>query len=577
MRNLSRRATTALMAVCVLFALFVSAIGVIGILGVRSATQSGSEIATGELTTSTMTAQLARSMDLVYSTAERALYSGDVGQRVELMSSLSSQLIPKVDVLLGDLQVLHVSDPPAEIRDFQLFAKQWRTVRNLLSSSIVLGGSGQMTAPRLTLIYQPLSRDIDRLIVNEQGYADAQADQASSKSAGTLWTIVGAIALALTTCALLAWTGTRRIRKVVGPEQDQVEFAETLQIAGDEEEAHQLLQRHLERSLVGSTAVILNRNNSADLLEAVTPLPSGSSLAESLRGAQPRSCLAVRSGRSHFESTAHPGLLPCSVCSVCPGNSTCVPLTVGGEVIGSVLLNRETACTESEDQRIRESVSQAAPVLANLRNLAGAEVRAATDGLTGLPNKRAVTDTMKRMFAHASRTGSSLTLVLLDLDHFKQINDQHGHPVGDQVLANVGAILRRALRAGDFAARNGGEEFALILPGTDASTGYLIAERVRAAIADITLPGIDVSVTASLGVAGFPEHASTPERLERLADAALYVAKRSGRNRSESADPTIETDALDETSLTARDSMEAGHANGAQAPNHEKDVQGRAR
>jgi diguanylate cyclase (GGDEF)-like protein len=564
------------MAVCVLFALFVSAIGVIGILGVRSATQSGSEIATGELTTSTMTAQLARSMDLVYSTAERALFSGDVGQRVELMSSLSSQLIPNVDVRLGDLQVLHASDPPAEIRDFQLFAKQWRTVRNLLSSSIVLGGSGQVTAARLTLIYQPLSRHIDRLIVNEQGYADAQADQASSMSAGTLWTIVGAIALALTTCALLAWTGTRRIRKVVGPEQDQVEFAETLQIAGDEEEAHQLLQRHLERSLAGSTAVILSRNNSADLLEAVTPLPSGSSLAESLRGAQPRSCLAVRSGRSHFESTSHPGLLPCSVCSICPGNSTCVPLTVGGEVIGSVLLNRETAHTESEDQRIRESVSQAAPVLANLRNLAGAEVRAATDGLTGLPNKRAVTETMKRMFALASRTGSSLTLVLLDLDHFKQINDQLGHPVGDQVLANVGAILRRALRAGDFAARNGGEEFALILPGTDASTGYLIAERVRAAIADITLPGIDVSVTASLGVAGFPEHASTPERLERLADAALYVAKRSGRNRSESADPSIEADALDEASLTARDSMEEGHPNGAQAPNHEKDVQGRS-
>lgn len=564
------------MTVCVLFAVFVSAIGVIGILSVRSASHSGSEIATGDLTTSTMTAQLARSMDLVYSTAERALLSGDVGQRVELMSSLSSQLVPQVDARLGDIQALHTSDPPAEIRDFQLLAKQWRTVRNLLSSITVLGSSGQVTAARLTLIDQPLSRHIDRLIVNEQGYADAQADQASSKSAGTLWTIVGALALALTTCTLLAWTGTRRIRKVLGPEQDQVEFAETLQVAGDEEEAHRLLRRHLERSLVGSTVVILNRNNGADLLEAATPLPSGSLLAESLRGAQPRSCLAVRSSRSHRESTTHPGLLPCSVCSICPGNSTCVPLTVGGEVIGSVLLNRETAYTESEDQRIRESVSQAAPVLANLRNLAGAEVRAATDGLTGLSNKRAVTDTMKRMFAQASRTGSSLTLVLLDLDHFKQINDQHGHPVGDQVLASVGAILRRALRAGDFAARNGGEEFALILPGTDASTGYLIAERVRAAIADITLPGIAVSVTASLGVAGFPEHASTPEHLERLADAALYVAKRSGRNRSECADPTIETDALDETSLTARDSMEAAHPNGAQPPNHEKDVQGRA-
>jgi diguanylate cyclase (GGDEF)-like protein len=190
--------------------------------------------------------------------------------------------------------------------------------------------------------------------------------------------------------------------------------------------------------------------------------------------------------------------------------------------------------------------------LANLRNLAVAEIRASTDGLTGLPNKRSVTDTLKQMFAQAARTASPLTLILLDLDHFKQINDQRGHPVGDEVLANVGAVLRSALRAGDFAARNGGEEFALILPETDLSAGYEIAERVRNAIADITLPGVDVSVSASLGVAGYPDHASTLERLERSADAALYVAKRSGRNRTELADPAGENVALDATSLNGR-------------------------
>jgi len=175
-----------------------------------------------------------------------------------------------------------------------------------------------------------------------------------------------------------------------------------------------------------------------------------------------------------------------------------------------------------------------------LRNLAIAELRAATDGLTGLPNKRSVTDTLKRMFAQASRTGTPLTLVLLDLDHFKEINDRHGHPVGDLVLANVGAVLRTALRAGDFAGRNGGEEFALLLPDTDISAGYEIAQRVRAAVGEIILPGVDVAVTVSLGMAVYPDHASTPERLERLADAALYVAKRSGRNRTELADPASE-------------------------------------
>ena len=206
-------------------------------------------------------------------------------------------------------------------------------------------------------------------------------------------------------------------------------------------------------------------------------------------------------------------------------------------MIGSVLLNHAVPYAEAEQQRIRDSVSQAAPVLANLRNLAVAEIRAATDGLTGLPNKRAVTDAMKRLFAQASTTASPLGLLLIDLDHFKQINDEWGHPVGDQVLANVGAVLRSVLRARDFAGRNGGEEFAVLLPDTGIPAALEIAERIRAAIAEISLPGADVSVTASLGVVGFPDHATTLERLERLADAALYIAKRGGRNRAELADP----------------------------------------
>jgi diguanylate cyclase (GGDEF)-like protein len=489
-------------------------------------------------------------MDLVYSTAERALLTGDASQRVTLTSSLYSQLIPQVDIELTNLRTLHAADPAKEFRAFQLFADQWQTVRNLLISSEVIGASRQATSVKLTQTYQPLSRHIDRLLVNEQAYADVAADQASAISTAALWRIAGAMTLAVSTCIWLGWAGTRRIRKLVEPEQHQSDFAETLQMAGDEVEAHRLLQVYLERSLAGSTVVVMNRNNSADRLEAVTPLPSGSPLVESLRGAQPRSCLAIRSGRIHGESTTHPGLLACSVCSICPGSSSCVPLTVGGEVIGSVLLSRENPFTEPDEQRIRGSVNQAAPILANLRNLAVAEIRAATDGLAGLPNKRAVTDTMKRLFAHAFQTGSPLTLILLDLDHFKEINDRHGHPVGDQVLATVGAVLRGVLRSGDFGARNGGEEFAIVLPDTDVSTGIQIAERVRVAISGITLPGVDVSVTASLGVAGYPDHASTLERLERLADAALYVAKRSGRNRAELADPANESQAFEKVVTT---------------------------
>lgn len=144
----------------------------------------------------------------------------------------------------------------------------------------------------------------------------------------------------------------------------------------------------------------------------------------------------------------------CQVCGDCLGQSTCTPLTVGGEVIGSVLLTGPQPPTPEEEQRIRTSVAQAAPILANVRNLAIAELRAATDSLTGLPNKRAVNDTLKRMLAQSSRTLSPMALLLLDLDHFKDINDRFGHPVGDQALASVGAALTSVLRESDFAGRN---------------------------------------------------------------------------------------------------------------------------
>ena len=132
----------------------------------------------------------------------------------------------------------------------------------------------------------------------------------------------------------------------------------------------------------------------------------------------------------HSQNGGRAPLLSCPVCAPLPGASSCVPLMVGGEVIGSVLLSRPAPYSAAEEQRIRESVGQAAPVLANLRNLAVAEMRAATDGLTGLPNQRAVADALNRMFAQAAATQAPLALLMLDLDHFKQVNDQHGPPGG---------------------------------------------------------------------------------------------------------------------------------------------------
>jgi diguanylate cyclase (GGDEF)-like protein len=313
----------------------------------------------------------------------------------------------------------------------------------------------------------------------------------------------------------------------------QREFTEIMQITRDEDEAYRLLSRHLQRSLDGSEVLVLNRNNSRDRLEPMTEVADGSPLAEKLKGAEPSSCLAIRLGKTHERSAEVEPLLICELCGETGGNSTCVPSLVGGEVIGSVLVQHRAPLGESSKRRIEESMTQASPVLANLRNLALSQARALTDGLTGLPNRRSIDDTLKRMAAHAGRASSPLAAVLFDLDHFKQVNDLFGHEKGDEVLAAVGVAITSNLRASDFAGRFGGEEFILLLPDTNKQGAVVVAENMRKAISGLEVSGVSRPITASFGVAAAPEDAAGPAQLLRAADRALYLAKSRGRNRTE--------------------------------------------
>jgi len=280
----------------------------------------------------------------------------------------------------------------------------------------------------------------------------------------------------------------------------------------------------------GSEVILLKRNNSANRLEPVTGVAADGELARRLVAAQPRSCLALRFARMHREGFGRDPLMHCEVCSGCAG-SLCEPLVVGGQVIGSVLLTRPERLDGDDAARVRSTVAQAAPMLANLRNLALAEYRANNDSLTGLPNKRAAEDTLKRMVAQAGRSVTPLAVMLLDLDFFKQVNDRYGHSKGDEVLAAVGTCLQSALRANDFAGRFGGEEFLVLLPETGRVSALVVAEKIRHAIASIVVPELDRDVTASLGIAVLPDHAGHAAGLLREADHALYTAKATGRNR----------------------------------------------
>ncbi|HET9103221.1 MAG TPA: diguanylate cyclase [Solirubrobacteraceae bacterium] len=375
-------------------------------------------------------------------------------------------------------------------------------------------------------------RRLNAIYAVQLGY---RRDRALTRSTWLGVGVTGLVCVLLVLCGL--WLVRRLGRREAQRLRRQQELRELLQVSASEDESRDLLIRHVERSVPRSAAAVLNRNNSDDRLEVV--INKSASPSAALRGLpadqlRPRSCLAVRLSRTYRSEPGDTPLLECEVCGKIGTSILCEPLLVGGQVIGSVLIASEASIDHEQADRLRESVTQAAPILANQRNLALAERRAASDALTGLPNRRAADESIKRMTAHAGRTITPLSAVLLDLDHFKQINDLHGHDRGDKVLAAVGGLLAANVRASDFAARFGGEEFLLLLPDTDRDGALELAEKLRRSIerADIGQIG---RITASFGVATLPMDAVEPEQLLRKADRALYAAKARGRNRVEVA------------------------------------------
>jgi diguanylate cyclase (GGDEF)-like protein len=164
---------------------------------------------------------------------------------------------------------------------------------------------------------------------------------------------------------------------------------------------------------------------------------------------------------------------------------------------------------------------------------------AITDELTGLRNRRNLFQRLAEEADRSLRYAHTTCLILLDLDHFKKINDDHGHPAGDAVLRAVGDTLRQYCRHSDIAARYGGEEFALLLPETRPAEAAAVAEKLRAAIQARTITlenGVELHVTASFGVACYQQGKEGVTHLIEQADQALYRAKDKGRNRVERAE-----------------------------------------
>jgi diguanylate cyclase (GGDEF)-like protein len=232
-------------------------------------------------------------------------------------------------------------------------------------------------------------------------------------------------------------------------------------------------------------------------------------------------------------------------------SSLMVPLVIGGQVVGSLEVSEVVYprhFTEQETGLCMALGEQAAMAIRNVqlyRRLQAQnetiELQATTDGLTGLFNHRYFWERLRDEVARAQRYGHPLSLLMLDLDDFKHVNDRFGHPVGDELLRAVGGALQSELRQGvDCATRYGGEEFAVILPSTESELeggaldgAVTTADRIRAAVAGLRPPVDDPAwrgITVSIGVATLPVHASDAEELVTRADQALYWAKARGKD-----------------------------------------------
>ncbi len=212
-------------------------------------------------------------------------------------------------------------------------------------------------------------------------------------------------------------------------------------------------------------------------------------------------------------------------------------LSLEGINYGGLTLSRRLRFAEEELEILEHLLGVAICPIRNACRYASVQQAALTDSLTGIPNKRALDEALARECSRGERHGDTCSLILCDLDHFKQVNDNYGHVVGDHILKAVAQELRKATRNCDELYRFGGEEFAVLLPHTDQDQAYQVAERIRKFINTIRVNcgESDVQTSASLGIAMRLKD-ENPDHWVARADHILYCAKRAGRNCTRLAD-----------------------------------------
>lgn len=311
-------------------------------------------------------------------------------------------------------------------------------------------------------------------------------------------------------------------------------MGELLQSSLSPEDIRRVVSHTAEDLLPDLSGAFYVFNNSRDRLDILGVWGSRGLPPQLPEHFAPHDCWALKRGRPHGRVAGD--RLRCDHAADERSCTLCVPMQARGEVYGVLQFfdpaERQLPQAEAElAQAVADGVSLA---LANVALREKLRNQALRDELTGLYNRRFLEETLPRLLAHAERRGAPIAVLMLDLDHFKQVNDRYGHAVGDAVLREVGALLLARLRRMDVACRYGGEELVVLMPDCSAVDALARAQEICAMVrglrdrADSSLP----AVTISAGVAAWPEHGEQMGKVLEAADAALYAAKRQGRDRA---------------------------------------------
>ena len=214
-------------------------------------------------------------------------------------------------------------------------------------------------------------------------------------------------------------------------------------------------------------------------------------------------------------------------------SEVCIPLVSLGELIGVLALesSRKDAFDRADIAPLESVADISANAIQNAHYFEKVRQMAYVDGLTGMFNRRFFEIRIVEELERAQRYHGSMSVIMLDIDKFKKMNDEFGHLLGDEVLRQVSSIFSAQLRKADVACRYGGEEFAIIVPETTGDHALAVAEKLRQVIENWHFPGVSRKVTVTGGVASYPQNGTTRDDLVRAADEALYAGKQAGRNR----------------------------------------------